>query len=314
MLRCSTLGGPPPRTATPFDVTGEQYLGFVSERAGDGGESPLTAGVAGGSAQRRYDKLAAKDAEARAEARTRSIVVVVGLTLAAGAAVFGATQGANVAYARWVESQPALAGSSKTEIFTVQLAAIIAGVAMLAAFSTLARAAWGRRQTTEAYRVGADGERGAADALKPLADVGWIVLHDRRVPNGKENVDHIAVGPAGIAVVETKNWSGKVVASAETLRRNGRDAQAALDQVLRQVAAVRETGVAGDDEQIRPIIYVHRAQIERRGSRRRPARPRGVRICGPRELLAAVSDGPALLSPERVSEIAIALSKAMPPA
>jgi len=287
----------------------------MSEREGDGGESPLTAGVAGSSAQRRYDNLAAKDAEARAEARTRSIVVVVGLTLAAGAAVFGAAQVANVAYARWVESQPTLAGSSKTEIFSLQLAALLTGVAMLATFSTLARAAWGRRQTTEAYRVGADGERGAADALKPLADVGWIVLHDRRVPNGKENVDHIAVGPAGVAVIETKNWSGKVVATAEGLRRNGRDAQAALEQVLRQVAAIRRTGALGDvDEQVRPIIYVHRAQIERRGSRRRPARPQGVRICGPRELLAAVSDGPVILSPEHVREIALALSKAMPPA
>ena len=287
----------------------------MSEPAGDEIEPSFSAGVAGRSAQRRYDALAAKDAEARAEARTRSILDVFGLTLAAGAAAFVATRLVNVASARLIDSQPALAGSPRTEIITVQLAALITGVAMLAGFSARARAAWGRRQTTEAYRIGADGERGAAKALERLADLGWVVLHDRRLTNGKENVDHIAVGPAGVAVIETKNWSGKVLVNGDALRRNGRDAQAALDQVLRQVAAVRQTGALGEaDELIRPIIYVHRAQIECRGSRRRNARPKGVRICGPRELVAAVSDGPEVLSPERVNEIALALSKAMPAA
>jgi len=288
----------------------------VSDGAGDEREPASSIGVAGGSAQRRYDTLAARDADARAEARTRSILVVICLTLAAGAAVFGATQVANIAYARWVDSQPALAGTAKTEIFSVQLGLLMAGVALLAAFSTLARAAWGRRQTTEAYRVGADGERGAANALTPLTDLGWIVLHDRRVPTGRENLDHIAVGPAGVVVIETKNWSGKVLVTTTGLRRNGRDAQAALDQVLRQVAAVCQTGALGDDadNMLRPIIYVHRAQIDRQGSRRRPARPVGVRICGPRELVAAVTDGPSVLSPDRVSAIASALAKAMPPA
>lgn len=288
----------------------------MSDGAGDEIESARPLGVAGGSAQRRYDTLAAKDADARAETRTRSILVVVVLTMATGAAVFGATRAANIAYARWVDSQPGLAGTAKAEIFSVQLGLLMAGAAMLAAFSTLARAAWGRRQTTEAYRVGADGERGAANALAPLTDLGWIVLHDRRVPTGKENLDHIAVGPAGVVVIETKNWSGKVLVTTSGLRRNGRNAQAALDQVLRQVAAIRLTGALGEDadDLLRSIIYVHRAQIERQGSRRRPARPMEVRICGPKELVVAVTDGPELLSPMRVNEIASALAKVLPPA
>jgi hypothetical protein len=295
-------------------VTARRYLEPVAEPTAEETDSATQGGAAGGSAQRRYEELAAKDAAERRAVRTRSILMVVGLTLAAGAAVFGATQIANVAYGRWITSQPSLAESPTTDIFTTQLALLLTGVAMVGAASTLSRAAWGRRQTTEAYGIGAEGERAAARLLNPLADLGWVMLHDRRVPKGRENIDHIAIGPGGIAVVETKNWSGKVLVTADALRRNGRDANGAVEQVLRQVAAIQATGVLNDSEEwIRPIIYVHRAQIERKGSRRRPARPQGVRVCGPRDLVPAITDGPNVLSAEQVKTIADELESRLKP-
>ncbi len=58
------------------------------------------------------------------------------------------------------------------------------------------------------WRAGAEGERLVADELDQLAASGWRVLHDVRWPGRPvANLDHVAVGPGGVVVVDTKNWS-----------------------------------------------------------------------------------------------------------
>jgi hypothetical protein len=48
-----------------------------------------------------------------------------------------------------------------------------------------------------------------AEALSLLAPQGWRILHDLVDPEGG-NIDHLAIGPPGIAVVDAKNWSAAV--------------------------------------------------------------------------------------------------------
>ncbi|MEW6474295.1 MAG: nuclease-related domain-containing protein [Actinomycetota bacterium] len=60
------------------------------------------------------------------------------------------------------------------------------------------------------WERGAAGEELTARLLAPLADVGWTVLHDRRVPGSPANIDHLAIGPAGIFVIDTKAWRGEL--------------------------------------------------------------------------------------------------------
>lgn len=36
------------------------------------------------------------------------------------------------------------------------------------------------------------------------------MLHDRRVPDTRGNIDHIIVAPAGVFVVDAKNHKGKI--------------------------------------------------------------------------------------------------------
>ncbi len=54
--------------------------------------------------------------------------------------------------------------------------------------------------------LGLNGERVVADTLRPLEREGWRVYHD--IPasnNGKAfNLDHVVVGPNGVALIETK--------------------------------------------------------------------------------------------------------------
>lgn len=71
------------------------------------------------------------------------------------------------------------------------------------------------------WSVGAEGERLVAATLADLAPHGWTALHDMPWP-GREraNIDHIAFGPGGIVVIDSKNWSGRVAVAEGSLRQN----------------------------------------------------------------------------------------------
>jgi len=65
-------------------------------------------------------------------------------------------------------------------------------------------------QSTMAWAKGAEGERKLARCLTDsLSDVA-IVLHDRKVPNTRGNIDHLVVASNGIWVIDAKNYAGKV--------------------------------------------------------------------------------------------------------
>jgi hypothetical protein len=63
-------------------------------------------------------------------------------------------------------------------------------------------------QSTRAWATGARGEEKLAEALAGLE--GIRVLHDRRVPGTKGNIDHVVVGPAGVFVVDAKAYKGLI--------------------------------------------------------------------------------------------------------
>ncbi len=62
------------------------------------------------------------------------------------------------------------------------------------------------------YQAAALSEPQTAAVLAPLADQGWRILHDRRWPGSTTgaNVDHLAIGPGGVFVIDSKHWSGPV--------------------------------------------------------------------------------------------------------
>ena len=59
-------------------------------------------------------------------------------------------------------------------------------------------------------RKGVEGEQAVASELSYLNDE-FLLLNDVMLPGGKGNIDHILVGPTGVFVFETKNYSGKYV-------------------------------------------------------------------------------------------------------
>lgn len=84
---------------------------------------------------------------------------------------------------------------------------LFAGVALGASVGMIS---WIRDEPPEfiaKWRRGADGERNTARALRRM-DARWFAVHDKTT--GRGNVDHVAVGPAGVFLLESKNLSGTV--------------------------------------------------------------------------------------------------------
>lgn len=72
--------------------------------------------------------------------------------------------------------------------------------------------------TTRVWKTGAIGEHRVGAALDGLGGGGVLVLHDRKIPGSRANIDHIAVGPSGIFVIDAKRY---VDARVEVRRSGG---------------------------------------------------------------------------------------------
>lgn len=109
----------------------------------------------------------------------------------------------------------------------------------------------GDPQHIKAWKTGADGERRVAARLEKLLDgKGVFLLHDRRIPMSLANIDHLAVGPGGVTVIDAKNIRGRVriqrtgglfTPRLEALRVAGRDRTKLVESVECQMAEVRAT-------------------------------------------------------------------------
>jgi hypothetical protein len=63
---------------------------------------------------------------------------------------------------------------------------------------------------------GAEGERATARELGPLRREGWYFAHD--IDTGRGNRDHIAVGPGGVYLLDSKKLGGSVTVEGDIVR------------------------------------------------------------------------------------------------
>lgn len=102
-------------------------------------------------------------------------------------------------------------------------------------------------QSTKAWERGAVGEELMARRLADLPDT-FRVLHDRRIPGTRANIDHIVTGPSGVWVIDAKRYKDKrpelrvdggiLRPRVESLRTGGRDRTKLVDGVRSQVELV----------------------------------------------------------------------------
>lgn len=97
-------------------------------------------------------------------------------------------------------------------------------------------------QHERSWSRGAGGEELVEQALdKRCPDVP--VLHDRRIPGFRANIDHVAIAASGIWVIDTKRYKGKLQVSKplfgrSTLKIGGRDKTKLVDGLAKQVELV----------------------------------------------------------------------------
>lgn len=143
----------------------------------------------------------------------------------------------------------------------------------------------------ELFEKGAAGER-AVGALLDSLPPEWTVLHDVRWP-GREraNVDHVLIGPTGIYVIDSKNWSGQITLHRGVLRQNGYNRTKAVAGASGAAAAIAWLVPALDPRIFTPVICFA-------GDSAASGMVDGVLVCHVDNLASVVTSRPRVLSPE----------------
>jgi hypothetical protein len=244
--------------------------------AGTGADRPVvavrvraTVGRPGGSAQAAWRRVRA--AEWAAWIRTLPWRVAVTLGIGAGAGLL-------------------------SSLLAPRLGLVVGGLAATAA-------GWGLRFRPSpeaiAWRRGAAGERRTARLLGPLEQLGWAVLHDLAVPGSRANIDHLAIGPGGIFVIDSKQYRGQMQLDGSGRLWHGRYPLARTLQAVSFEADQAARVLPNPGVVVVPIVAVHGAQV-----------PwgkvviQGVPIVPARRLPSMLRALPAVLGSERVVDLA----------
>lgn len=98
----------------------------------------------------------------------------------------------------------------------------------------------------QAERNWSSGARGEELLAQILANrcPDAVVLHDRMIPRSRANIDHIAIAPSGVLVIDPKRYTGKITVERPIfgdakLRIKGRDRTKLIEGLARQVELVR---------------------------------------------------------------------------
>jgi hypothetical protein len=211
-----------------------------------------------------------------------------------------------VEWAAWTRTLPwriafilgmGAAGGVFGSLLAPRLGLVLGGLAVLVA-------GWGLRFRPSpdaiAWRRGAAGERRTARLLSHLERHGWAVLHDLAIPSSRANLDHLAIGPGGVFVIDSKQYCGRRL----QLDPSGRlwHGRYPLTPTLRAVSfeadqaaqVLPDPGVA-----VVPIVAVHGAQVPWG-----KVVMDGVPVVPARRLPGMLRQLPAVLGPERVAAVA----------
>src|SRR5918993_1219559 len=244
--------------------------------AGTGADRPVVAlrvrasvGRPGGSAQARWRRMRAAEWTAWTRTLPWRVAAILGIGAAGG--VLGSLLGPRLGLA-------------------------LGGLVALAA-------GWGLRfrpsPDARAWRRGAVGERRTARLLAGLERHGWAVLHDLAVAGSRANLDHLVIGPAGVFVIDSKQYRGRLQLDGSGRLWHGRYPLAptlrAVSFEADQAAQVLpDSGVA-----VLPVVAVHGAQVPWG-----KVVTDGVPVLPARRLPSMLRALPPALRPERVADLA----------
>jgi Nuclease-related domain len=182
-------------------------------------------------------------------------------------------------------------------------------------------AAVARRRGDPRWRKGAVGEYLMSIRLQRDLGDEAVVLNDRRLPEGRANIDHLVVASSGVWVIDSKHMQGLiehrnvggVLSDDRRLLVGGQDRTSMTDKIYEYVIPV--ANLVAD-----PAIPVNPAIVFVEGNwgsptrilTKRPYRHQGVWILWPAALIKKIEE-PGPLGPESIARLGEALDNALPP-
>jgi Nuclease-related domain len=121
-------------------------------------------------------------------------------------------------------------------------------------------------EQARAWQRGAHGERQTARLLDRLGRDGYVVFHDLALPDSPANLDHLVIGPSGVFVIDSKQWTGSVHQSADGLIWHN---HYRLDRTLATLCWQAETLGRLLGVPAAPLICIHGAHVRGGGLRAR---------------------------------------------
>jgi hypothetical protein len=154
-------------------------------------------------------------------------------------------------------------------------------------------------RSAEMWEKGAEGEQAVGAALSSLGP-NWFVLHDVRWPGRRfANIDHIAIGPSGVFVIDAKNWSGAITVRHGVVRQNGYSREDA-------VAGCADSGIAVGElipehiAKVMPVLcFVGDASVD--------GAARDVTLCTTSNLAERLLGSPVVMTSDEVHDVAARL-------
>ena len=152
--------------------------------------------------------------------------------------------------------------------------------------------------------------------MNRLASETVRLLHDRRMPRSKANIDHLAVTPTGVYVIDAKKYRGRPHLKIDgglfrprvkRLMVGSRDCTKLVDGVLKQVDVVR--GLLEPGVPVHGVLCFVEADWPLLGGN---FTTRDVHALWPKKLYPNLqAEGP--LTAETIAEIHRTLARALPP-
>ncbi len=171
------------------------------------------------------------------------------------------------------------------------------------------------------WEKGAVAEEGLGRLLDDLAPTGYPVLHDRRKPGTRYNIDHLVVAPDGVWIIDMKNYTGQLErrATGTILRPDsdlyvgGRRRTALVEKMAWQTETVR-TAVGdvliGHGGAIRPVLCFVGVTMP---VWQRPFTIGGVLVTWPDAVLSTIRASRGPLTSAAGRDIADRLARNLPP-
>jgi hypothetical protein len=90
------------------------------------------------------------------------------------------------------------------------------------------------------YGGGLEGEKRVVKLLSSTLSDDYYLLNGMHFCKGGEDVDHVVLGPNGVFVIETKNWSGAITCNGDSWQRHGkRNTGSPSEQAKKNAARIR---------------------------------------------------------------------------